>query len=764
MRQPSTSRLIWLGGPAVHLALMVCAILLLRAPAVWANDESHTRILAENVLPQAYLLLDESASLDFTDVISPSFAAQWTPIKAYRLRGTANHNVQWLFLTLDAAKPNNHLLLLDTTRTVNIRAWQNGNEVTTDLTPTLRGYAFTLEGQETSEQWVFRLQSNRSYSLGLYRESLGYFTSRNQWLSFYIYALLGAGLLAAIVQLLRQTSRKHEHTTSSHFLLWPIYLFTLVLFTLFQYVGLAPLTGSNGTIDQEWLPSLALAAGTSMLAMMWWGQHWATNKKTWPGYTVAFTSVGTALFAGTLGIMAFLVLTLLARLAGVGIRKVEVHQFQTVAAVLTLLLWALLEILFHTDFAITGTSHRPLQLTLLLAHGVFIQRAFIARVKQRPVFTNLLLPNDSTRDSIGLLRKLNHDLRSPINGVLGMASLLSDTQLNSQQQEYVTTINNAGLQMLNLADEIRTLTRLTSDQLKIRPKRVELAVFIHDVVSPFAHLASQKMIEVATQILPAVPRFVRIDPEAVGQVLRILLDNAVRYTEEGDILVTIRLEGDDRLRLRVDDTGRGVPEQEQTTLFDFKAPVTDPNASRAYLKLGLPIARALVHTMQGQIGMSRGAERGSSFWISIPFSAETMPESAASQRDLESLLHKKVLIVDDHFACRRVLEDQTRGWGMQPELASDGKEALAILQSHMYFHQPFDWVFIDYRMPRMNGLDLLRKIRSIDGLRRLKVIMLTGVDQHFVEQAVADLSTVGVLPKPINTRELLRLLLENPDR
>ncbi|MFC3853671.1 ATP-binding protein [Salinispirillum marinum] len=737
--------------------------MVLLAPLAWANDHLDPRARVENVLPKAYQLLDDSASFSFADVVSPSFTAQWIPVKANRLRGAGDTSAQWLSITLDSPTNGNALLLLDTGRSVQIQAWKNGIEVTPLLTPTLRGYAIALSDGAATDHWVFRLVSERPYTLGLYCENLGYFTSRNQWLSFYIYALLGAGLLAAVVQLLRQTARRKEHTANSHFLLWPGYLFTLVLFTLFQYVGITPLLGVNGTADKEWLPALALAMGTSMLGLMWWGQRWAAQDQRMLGYALVLAAAVTALLAGTLGVVALLAVLLMTRLAGFGIRREDVHQFQTVAAVLTLILWALLEWLYHTEFAITGRAHQPLQLTLLLIHGVFIQRAFVARVKQRPVFSNLQLPTDSTRDSIGLLRKLNHDLRSPINGVLGMASLLSDTQLNSQQQEYVATINNAGLQMLNLADEIRTLTRLTSDQMKIRPKRVELGVFIHDVVSPFAHLASQKMIEVATQILPAVPQFVRLDPDAVGQVLRILLDNAVRYTEEGDIVVTIRLEGENRLRLRVDDTGRGVPEQEQTTLFDFKAPVSDPNVSRTYLKLGLPIARALVHAMQGQIGMSRGAERGSSFWISIPFSAEVVPESATMQRDLETLLHKKVLIVDDHFACRRVLEDQTRGWGMLPELASDGKEALAILQSHMYFHQPFDWALIDYRMPRMNGLDLLRKIRSIEGLRRLKVIMLTGVDQHFVEQAVADLSTVGVLPKPINTRELLRLLQENPD-
>ncbi|WLD59081.1 response regulator [Salinispirillum sp. LH 10-3-1] len=715
-----------------------------------------------NLLPDARFMVDSRGRHDISQMAHPEIQNQMVPVRTERLQRNVGKGVLWLQLTLENTNrpaAMEGILLLSSETSLDLEVWHNGQDASTVLTPTLRGYALPFHlAPDGGSQWIFRIRSNSPLDIGLAYETLGTFTSRDQWLSFYIYALLGAGLLAAIVLFARQTARRHEHNASIHFLLWPSYLFTLVLFTLFQYVGLAPLTGQL-FFQADWLPGVFLAIGASLMGLMWWGPLLANQDRLWLSYLLSAATVLLALIGGTAWVIGAIIVLCLVRLSGIGIRRAEVHQFPTVAAILSILLWGLLELLRSTDLAITGTLHRPIQLTLLMIHGVYIQRSFLARVKQRPVFTNLMLPTDATKDSLGLLRKLNHDLRSPINGVLGMASLLSETQLNSQQQDYVATINNAGLQMLNLADEMRTLTRLSTGQLRVRPKRVELNVFLHEVVSPFARLASQKMIEVATQILPNVPRYVRIDPDAVAQVLRLLLDNAVKYTEEGDILVTIRLEGDDRLRIRVDDSGRGVPEEEQTGLFDFQPPVTDPEAGRSYIKLGLPIARAIVHAMSGQIGMSRPAEQGSTFWLSIPFVADQQPETNPALASMESLLQKKVLIVDDHFACRRVLEDQTRSWGMQPELASDGKEALAILQSHMYFHQPFDWVFIDYRMPRMDGLELLRKVRAISGLRRLKVVMMTGVDQNYVEQAVGELDTVAVLPKPINTRELMRLLV-----
>lgn len=715
-----------------------------------------------NLLPDARYMIDARGRHDISQMSHPEIQNQMVPVHADRLQRNLRGGVLWLQLTLENASQDTAtegLLLLNSETSLNLDVWQNGNNANTLLTPTIRGYALPLHlAAGEPSQWIFRIRANSPVDIGLAYETLGTFTSRDQWLSFYIYALLGAGLLAAIVLFARQTARRHEHNASVHFLLWPSYLFTLVLFTLLQYVGLAPLTGQI-FYQIEWLPGAALAVSASLLGLMWWGPLLASQERLWASYVLAAATVLLALLAGTVWVIMALIILCLVRLSGLGIRRTEVHQLPTVAAILSLLLWALLELLRNTDLAITGNLHRPIQLTLLMVHGIYIQRSFLARVKQRPVLTNLMLPTDATKDSLGLLRKFNHDLRSPINGVMGMASLLGETQLNSQQQDYVATINNAGLQMLNLADEMRTLTRLSTDQLRVRPKRVELNVFLHEVVNPFARLASQKMIEVATQILPNVPRYVRIDPDAVSQVLRILLDNAVKYTEEGDILVTIRLEGEERLRIRVDDSGSGVPEDEQTGLFDFQPPVADPEAGRSYIKLGLPIARALVHAMSGQIGMSRPAAQGSTFWLSIPFAVDQMPTVSPALDGMESLVQKKVLIVDDHFACRRVLEDQTRSWGMLPELASDGKEALAILQSHMYFHQPFDWVFIDYRMPRMDGLELLRKVRAISGLRRLKVVMMTGVDQNYVEQAVGELDTVAVLPKPINTRELMRLLV-----
>lgn len=640
----------------------------------------------------------------------------------------------------------------------------------TDLTAGIRGWSlpFYLPAGET-QTWTLRIHNQLFpgyVHLTLNTETPREYQRGQVTVSAGLYGLTGAGLLLFLYLVLIQFRQTSNEMPPAYYIRvgWPLYLLMLLLFNLAYHKGIpTPELQAIGLFDDRWIAGGLLGLVSAVLATLWY-PFW--QPRSLAGHMSAGVLLSTPLVAGLLAGPVPVALMLaglsLWRLFSAGSRPDALNALYAAATPASLLLWLMMALLQHSPLAMTHDAYNLVHLLLLAIHVGFVcQEALPANQTAPAAHHPQRNQNLHVGDSMVLLRKLNHDLRSPIHGVLGMTSLLSETKLNTEQQEYVTTTHNAGIQMLNLADEMRALTRISHDQIYVRPRTTDLNEFLHDVVSPFARLASQKSVEVVTEIVPMVPTYVRIDPDLVSQVLRIILDNNVKFTNDGVIQVVIRLDGAQRLRIRIDDTGKGIDPEDMAQLFDFQIADTDESGQKG-MRLGLPIANELVKAMGGQIGVSRAASQGSSFWVSLPFEKEDNPPPPADPDTLAPLLQRKVMIVDDHLAVRKVLEDQTRSWGMQPELASSGKEALATLQSHMYFHQPFDWVIIDYRMPEMTGLDLVDKIRGIEGLKGLRVIVMTGIDLHYVERTAEELGVDAVMAKPINTRNLLSLLSGYP--
>lgn len=640
----------------------------------------------------------------------------------------------------------------------------SGNNLTAGIRGWSLPYYLPAGGTQTWTVRVHDLRFPGYVNLRLDAETPREHQRRQTAMGASLYGLTGAGLLLVLYLVVIQFRQPRTDTQSGYTRIgWPLYLFMLLLFNLAYSQGIpTPELPSIELLHDRWivggLMGLVAAALATLWCARWQPRHLAGRMGAGALLSVPLI-VGT--LSGPVPVVIMLSALSLWRLFSAGSKPDAMEALYAVATPASLLIWLMMALLQHSPLAITHDAYSLVHLLVLAVHVGFVCQEALPVNQTSPANHPQGNPNMHLGDSMVLLRKLNHDLRSPIHGVLGMTSLLSETKLNIDQQEYVTTTHNAGIQMLNLADEMRALTRISNDQIYVRPRTTDLNEFLHDVVSPFARLASQKSVEVVTEIVSTVPTYVRIDPDLVSQVLRIILDNNVKFTNDGVIQVVIRLEGEQRLRIRIDDTGQGIAPDEMGQLFDFQIADTDESGQQG-MRLGLPIANELVRAMGGQIGVSRAASQGSSFWVSLPFEKEDSPPPPADPDTLTPLLQRKVMIVDDHLAVRKVLEDQTRAWGMQPELASSGKEALATLQSHMYFHQPFDWVIIDYRMPEMTGLELLKKIRSIEGLKGLRVIVMTGIDLHYVERAAEELGVEAVMAKPINTRDLLSLLSGSP--
>lgn len=744
------------------LLLLVCLLCVPMSLAVTLTESPR-----QSLLPGVqYLVESADEALDVADFDRELLRNRLLPVSVDRLRTSTQGQPLWL--TLEISNPSSRhlsqaMLLFSTPNPVSVALWEDGSARSDAVFSSIRGPALAVDlPPGTTREWIIRIEGPSAINLGLNLESPAEFNRRNQWLNAYLFTFIGALFLGAVGLTLRQYRwiRRYDRPAGARWIFWPGYLLFLMGFALWHYVGAALFVSTTENLAE---PAAALlAAAAYFLAIIWWARTGHYDRRL-----LALIMLG-LLVAVAIGyrvspqwILVLMVIMGLARLASFGLRMRTNLPIHVVVAPLTLLVWGLLELVQHSPLAFSSEIQPALLITVMSIHAAFVHQGFFPPRRDTELLAAPKRSGMHNEEVLVLLRKLNHDLRSPIHGVLGMTSLLSETNLNINQQEYVATTHNAGIQMLNLADEMRALTRIFNDQVKVRPRSIDLHEFMHEVVSPFARLASQKSIEVITEVLSDVPHQVKVDADMLSQVMRIILDNSVKFTEEGVIQVAVRLENGNRLRIRIDDSGQGVAEQDIARLFEFQSGGFEDESGQRGMRLGLPIASELIKAMGGRIGVSRSGEKGSSFWLILPFEPDDTPPEATDPETLAPLLQQKILIVDDHLAVRKVLEDQTHNWGMKPELASSGKEALALLQSHMFFHHPFDWVIIDYRMPEMNGLELLEKIRRIEGLSHLRCIVMTGIDLHYVEQAADDLAVVAVMAKPVNNRELLRLLREH---
>jgi signal transduction histidine kinase/CheY-like chemotaxis protein len=361
------------------------------------------------------------------------------------------------------------------------------------------------------------------------------------------------------------------------------------------------------------------------------------------------------------------------------------------------------------------------------------------------------------------LANMSHEIRTPMNGVIGMAELLLDAPLGDQQRDYAETIRDSARALLTVINDILDFSKIEAGKLELDVTRVEVRDLLEDVARLIAVQAHAKHLEVTTYVDPAVPEFVQGDAGRLRQVLINLCGNAVKFTQAGEVALSVSLVAQNTdsttLRFEVRDTGLGIPENRLHTLFKPFSQV-DASTTRRYggTGLGLSIVKRLAEMMGGEAGVMSRDGNGSTFWFVARLATALAGAPAPRAGANAALRGRRALVVDDNANNCKVLEEQLRGCAMQVLSVNSAADALTVMREEERSGRPFAVALIDQQMPGCNGAELGRRINADPLLQSTHLVLLTSSGQQGEGQHFAELGFAGYLPKPVTQRDLTSCL------